>query len=478
MSAENDKKSEPWLPPEGAAAPGGAATSDASQMQVQIQPQAQQPGTQSASAPQAQTQVQFQAQPQSGAKPFSGGRSGGPAAPPAGAPPNEPPRLFVGTREEQPLPRMSWVIWLIAAALLTLLAWAWFFKLDEVSTGTGKVVPSSREQEIQSQDGGTLRQLLVKEGDIVEAGQVLARFDPVRARAGQEESAARLRAALATAARLTAQVNGSKLTFPSEVQEDENLVRSETRLYDQSTSGLQKTLGDFDNQIQLAQNELRLTEPLVAQGAASEVEVLRLKSRIADLQTRRNSAYNDYYMKGREELARANAEVDSQRAIISGRSEVVQRTTITSPVHGQVKDIAVTTIGGVIPSWGKLMSIVPLDDQLLVEARISPRDIAYIKKGLEATVKFTAYDYAIYGGLKGTVTGVSPDTIQDEVKRDVYYYRVYVTTKEDHLKNKVGKKFPITPGMIATVDIHTGEKSVLDYLIKPLNRGREALRER
>jgi adhesin transport system membrane fusion protein len=460
MSAENGKRAEPWLPKqEGAATAGGAAASGASQMQVRVQPQAQVP---------AQRPSRF--------NPFAGKGAAAPSA--GGGAPNEPPQLFVGTTDERPLPRMSWAIWIIAGALLVLFIWAWFAKLDEVSTGTGKIVPSSKEQEIQTQDGGTLRELPVKEGDIVQAAQIIAKLDPVRSTAAVGESSSRMRASLATAARLSAQVNATKLEFPPEVLQDENLVRSETRLYDQSVSGLQKTLGDFDRQIELAQTELKLTEPLVAQGAASDVEVLRLKSRIADLQTRRNSTFNDYYMKGREELARANAEVDSQRAITLGRQDALKRTTFTSLVRGIVKDIAVTTIGGVIPPWGKLMSIVPLDDKLLVEVRISPRDIAFIHKGLRATVKFTAYDYAIFGGLSGQVTDISPDTIQDEVKRDVYYYRVYVLTDTDHLVNKLGKQFPIFPGMITTVDIHTGEKTVLDYLIKPLNRGREALRER
>ena len=386
--------------------------------------------------------------------------------------------MFVGTADEQPLPRTSWIVWIIGAALLAFLGWASFANLDEVSTGTGKVVPSSKDQEIQSQDGGILRELPVKEGDMVQADQIIARLDPVRGQAAVGESSSRMRASLATAARLSAQVNGTKLEFPPEVRQDDALMRSETRLYDESIGALQKTLGDFDRQIQLAQTELKLTEPLVAQGAASDVEVLRLKSRIADLETRRHGAYNDFYVKGREELAKANTEVDAQRAITLGREDALKRTTFTSPVRGIVKDISVTTLGGVIPPGGKLMSIVPLDDKLLVEVRVSPRDIAFIRPGLDALVKVTAYDYAIYGGLRGKVTVISPDTIQDEVKRDVYYYRVYVLTDADHLTNKLGKKFPIAPGMITSVDIRTGHKSVLDYLIKPLNRGREALRER
>ncbi|MDR0480100.1 MAG: HlyD family efflux transporter periplasmic adaptor subunit [Burkholderiaceae bacterium] len=418
-------------------------------------------------------------------QPFSGGAGGGRgAAPPAGGGGGGgmmlggPPKLFVGTRDEQPLPRVSWVTWLIALAFIALLAWASFFKIDEVSTGMGKVVPSLKDQDIQSLEGGILNALPVREGDIVKAGQVIAKLDPTRNESAVQESQSRLLAAEATAARLTAQVNGTKLSFPSDVEKHTNLVKTETQLYQQSTTALQKTLSDFDTQISLAQNELHMTEPLVAQGAASDVEVLRLKSRIADLQTRRNSAYNDYYVKGREDLAKANADADAQRAITQGRGDMLSRTTITSPVRGIVKDISINTVGGVIPPGGRLMSIVPLDDKLLVEARISPRDIAFIHPGESAIVKVTAYDYSIYGGLPGKVTVISPDTIQDEVRRDVYYYRVYIRTEADHLTNKLGTVFPISPGMITTVDIRTGRKTLLDYLIKPLNKGREALRER
>jgi len=438
--------------------------------------------------PHSQQVVQVRTQP------FSGGASGGRAAPPAppgskgggaavppgagGGLPLQPPQLFVGTMDEQPLPRISVVTWLIVAAFVVFLAWASFFKVDEVSTGIGKVVPSLKDQDIQSLEGGILRELPVKEGDIVKAGQVVAKLDPARGKSAVDETMARMLAAEATAARLKAQVNGTKLVFPADVQKDPNLVRSETQLYNQSTEALRKTLSDFDQQISLANNELQLTQPLVAQGAASEVEVLRLKSRIADLNTRRNGAYNDYYVKGREDLAKANAEADTQRAIVQGRGDMLERTVLTSPVRGIVKDISVTTQGGVIQPGGRLMSIVPLDDKLLIEARISPRDIAFIHPGQDAMVKVTAYDYSIYGGLKGKVTVISPDTIQDDVKRDVYYYRVYIRTNADHLVNKRGKIFPISPGMITTVDIHTGSKTILDYIIKPLNRGREALRER
>nr|WP_274614874.1 HlyD family efflux transporter periplasmic adaptor subunit [Yersinia enterocolitica] len=170
--------------------------------------------------------------------------------------------------------------------------------------------------------------------------------------------------------------------------------------------------------------------------------------------------------------------VDAQLQVVSGKQDQLTRTTLISPVRGIVKDIQVSTVGGVLQPGGKLMEIVPIEEQLLIETRINPRDIAYIRPGLPATVKITAYDSSIYGNLTGVVETVSPDTLQDEVKRDQFYYRIYVRTNRADLTNKAGKLFPILPGMVASVEIKTGQKTVLDYLIKPLNKVKESLRER
>lgn len=379
---------------------------------------------------------------------------------------------------EPPLPSSSLLIWILSLLLLCLLVWAWIFQLDEVSNGTGKVVPSAKEQVIQSLEGGILVELNVREGDIVEKGQVLAQLDRTKTASILNESASKLRAALAMSARLSAEVNGTPLQFPAEVLEEPDLVRTETQLYKSRREALSSSLQGISQALALIERELALTEPLVERGAASAVEVLRLKRQANELQTKAADTRSQYYVKAREELARANAEIEAQRSVTQGRADSLTRLTFTSPVRGIVKQVAVTTLGGVIPPGGRLMEIVPMDDQLLVEARISPRDVAFIHPGQYAMVKITAYDYSIYGGLKGEVTVISPDTIQDDVKRDVYYYRVYIRTTEDHLKNAAGTTFPIVPGMIATVDIHTGNKTVLEYLIKPFNRAREALRER
>ncbi|EMM0378577.1 HlyD family type I secretion periplasmic adaptor subunit [Pluralibacter gergoviae] len=385
---------------------------------------------------------------------------------------------FNSRLREPALPPSMLVAWSLSAMLAAFLIWASLFSLDEVTTGSGKVIPSSHEQVIQSLEGGIIYKLMVHEGDIVERGQQMAQLDRTKTESGVLESASRLNAALATAARLNAEVNGAELHFPEELDDSPELVRQETALYKSRRESLEKGLAGLRQGVALVQRELSMTLPLVKQGAASNVEVLRLQRQKNELENKITEMQNDYYVRSREELSKANAEIEAQRSVMRGREDSLTRLTFVAPVRGIVKDIEVTTVGGVIPPNGKLMTLVPLDDQMLIEAKISPRDVAFIHPGQKALVKITAYDYSIYGGLEGEVTMISPDTLQDEVKRDVYYYRVYIRTNSNHLVNKQHKEFPIFPGMIATVDIKTGSKTVLDYLLKPLNKAKEALRER
>jgi len=384
-----------------------------------------------------------------------------------------------GGSRRQLLTRTKGLVRLVLVFLGVFVVWACLAVLDEVSTGVGKIVPTSREQVVQSLEGGVLAMLAVRQDDIVEPGQILAQLDPTVTQSTIEESAAKYRAALASAARLQAEVSqDDRPQFSVELNDFPELRASELQLFEARRKSLSDMLNWITESKTLVQDELSISQALTARGAASNVEVIRLKRQLVELQLKETEVRADYIVSAREELAKVNAEFTSLSSVMRGREDALKRMTIRSPVRGIVKDIEVSTIGGVVTPNGNLMTIVPLDDQLLVEARILPRDIAYIHPGQRANVKLTAYDYAIFGGLEGQVHTISPDTIQDEAKPGEYYYRVYIRTAEDALVSTAGTRFPIVPGMVATVDIHTGEKTVMDYLMKPFNRAREALRER
>jgi adhesin transport system membrane fusion protein len=383
-----------------------------------------------------------------------------------------------GQSDDVELTRSTRIIWAISGLLLALFVWAYFATLDEVATGAGRVVPSMQEQVIQSLEGGIVAKINVRQDDVVQPGQILAQLDPTMTASNVEENTAKYRASLARMARLEAEVNQTPLSFPKELAVQPDLIAKETSLYNERRRGLNDAVGWIRESIGLLRKELATNESLVSTGAASMVEVLRLKQKLADLELQQTNTTSQYYVQAREDLAKASAEVGALSAVEKGKADSLTRLTQRSPVRGIVKSIEVSTIGGVVPPNGKLMEIIPLDDQLLIETRIEPRDIAFIRPGQPAKVKITAYDSAIFGELDGKVSSISPDTIKDEVRPEVHYYRVFVRTTTNYLVNKMGKRFNITPGMIANVDVHTGQRTVLQYLLKPFNKAREAMRER
>ncbi|WP_114195384.1 HlyD family efflux transporter periplasmic adaptor subunit [Edaphovirga cremea] len=374
--------------------------------------------------------------------------------------------------------RVSGIIWLSLVGLIVFFIWAYFAILDEVTVGTGKVTPSSRAQQIETFDGGVIKELLVQEGSIVDKGQILARLDPTRFQSNYGEAASRVLTLKASSERLRAELTGADLQFSADVMKAPDVVARERQLYQSRRQNRDETVSNLQQSLKLVNQELSMTEPLVAKGAAGQVEVIRLRRQASDIRGKIDEAKNQYAVRAREEQVKNNGDLDAEMQVMAGKEDQVTRSELFSPVHGIVKDIQVTTVGGVLQPGGKLMEIVPIEDQLLIETRINPRDIAYIRPGLAATVKISAYDSSIYGNLNGKVETVSPDTLQDEVKRDQFYYRVYVRTDRATLTNKSGREFPIVPGMVASVEIKTGQKSVLDYMIKPLNKVKESLRER
>jgi membrane fusion protein, adhesin transport system len=367
----------------------------------------------------------------------------------------------------------------VLAAIAIFIGWAYFAVLDEVAVGNGKVIPSSKEQVIQSLEGGILSEMFVREGDIVGQGQELAVLDQSVVKSTVEEVASKISVLQARAARLRAEMEDKDdVRFPADTELEQTIKDRELELFHANRDAFHENRASLQQQFDLTNKELTIVKPLLKRGAANEIEVLKLQQRVAELQAKLQSLESEYYVQLKKDYSETMGELEPLLKVREGRADQLRRTVITSPTRGIVKEVAVSTIGGVVGPGGVIMQIIPLDDQLLIEAQLSPRDIAFIHPDQKAIIKITAYDYAIYGTLQGRVERISPDTIEDKVERNKVYYRVYVVTDHSYLETKDGKRHPIIPGMVATAEIQTGSKTVLDYLIKPLDRAAEALRER
>lgn len=375
------------------------------------------------------------------------------------------------------------VLWVVLAVLIGGLTWAHFARVEEVTKGEAKIISKSREQIIQSLEGGILAEMNVREGEEVARGQVLLKIDPTRAQASYRETLNKVVGLKATIARLRAEAYGQPLSFDDEqVRKDQTVLNQEIKAYHSRKRALDDSVNALARSYELSMREIRLAQPLAARGLLSEVELLRMQRQANEIQSQIVERRNRYQADANSELNKLELELSQTSENLIGRADVVERTTINAPVRGTVKNIRFNTIGGVIQPGEHILEIIPLEDQLLVEAKIRPSDVAFLHPGLPATVKVTAYDYAIYGGLKGKVEFISPDTLKDDAKAaagrpDDTYYRVMVLTDTSTL-NAGGKSLPIIPGMVASVEIRTGEKTILDYLLKPVMKAREAFRER
>ncbi|MHC8369599.1 HlyD family type I secretion periplasmic adaptor subunit [Pseudomonas sp. MDT1-85] len=443
-------------------------------------------------------------------------------------------RYFKGSAslQGQPLPEVNkaliedaprvvrLTIWAIIGFFVFLMLWANFAVVDEVTKGDGKAIPSSKIQKIQNLEGGIVSELFVTEGQIVEAGAPLIRLDDTRFASNVGETEADRLSMLLRVERLSAEVDDRALNFPADVLKavpvqaasEESLYISRRQQLHDEIGGLKEQLiqrqqelreftskqSQYRNALSLQRQEINMSEPLVAQGAVSPVEVLRLKraevetrgqldattlaipraeSAIKEVQRKIDETRGKFRSEALTQLNEARTDLNKAQATGKALEDRVSRTLVTSPVRGIVNKLLVNTIGGVIQPGSDLVEIVPLDDTLLVEAKIRPQDIAFLHPGQDATVKFTAYDYTIYGGLKAKLEQIGADTITDEDKKTTYYI-IKLRTERSHLGTDE-KPLLIIPGMVASVDIITGKKTVLSYLLKPIIRARaEALHER
>ncbi|OOF62927.1 hemolysin secretion protein D [Rodentibacter pneumotropicus] len=375
------------------------------------------------------------------------------------------------------------VIILFFIFLVTFVIWAYFSPLEEVTRGQGSVIPSSREQIVQSLDPGIIQEMKVKEGEIVEKGQVLLTLDDTRSSAILRESEAKVQNLRAVVARLQAESAGKPLVFADDIPED--VVSRETAAYNARRKAMLDAVGGLAQSKALLDKEIAITQPMVKKGVVSQVELLRMQRQSSDFAQQITERRNRYSADANNELVQTESELAQARENMAMRADPVERSQIKAPLRGVVKNIRINTVGGVVQAGQDILEIVPLDDTLLVQAYISPKDVAFIRPGQPALVKISAYDYSIYGGLEGKVTLISPDTLQDERRRselnlnaDQAYYRILIETQGTSITDSKGQKLDITPGMTATVDIKTGEKTVFQYLIKPITRMKQALQER
>lgn len=379
------------------------------------------------------------------------------------------------------------LIRLMALVLLAGLLWAASFELDEITRGTGKVIPTSREQVVQSLDSGVLVDLLVQEGDAVVQGQVLLRMDDARSGPLFRESREKWLALSAQAARLQAEAYGTPLQFPAHVLGQTDMVKRETQAYRARKQALEEHMAALQQSLAQLRAELDLIAPLVAQGVMSQVELLRLQRQQADLQANMAERRNRYLTEASNELVRVESELAQTRENTLAREDAWRKTVIRAPMDGIVKNIQHTTLGAVIQSGQTILEIVPVHDEMVVEAYVKPSEVAFLKVNQPAVVKLTAYDFNKYGGLQGVLEYVSPDTLPGDgktrppgsppVNLEEGHYRILVRITDTQLQRH-GMAIHASPGMSALVEIKTGKKTVLEYLLRPVQALTQALRER
>ena len=363
----------------------------------------------------------------------------------------------------EPAPAAMWAVCLMLLALAVALAWASVAQVDIVAKANGRVVPDGREQVIASLEGGILRELLVREGQTVTQGQALALFDPTRVEAQQ--------------------AGGRAPAFPEDLPED--VIHGETESFDARHRALNDAVDTNRRSIALLTRELGVAEGLSAKGLMSEVEVMRVRRQVNELMLQTQERINRYRQEASSELVRVRTELSMIEEQMVVRDDALRRSTLVSPVRGIVKQIRANTLGGVVAAGAPIMELLPLGDQVLVEARIRPADIGFVKVGQAVEIKLSAYEYTVYGGLKGVVQSISPDALGDPERAAMpggTWYRALVRAEGGALPGaqnlRQDKPLQVLPGMTGSVEIRTGQRSVLGFLLRPMLKTTEAFRER
>jgi adhesin transport system membrane fusion protein len=385
--------------------------------------------------------------------------------------------------EAEPAAAATWAVYLMLAALVVATAWAALSKVDMITRADSRVIPVGREQVIASLEGGILRELKVREGEAVMAGQPLALLDPTRVEAQQNEGRLKRLAMLATVVRLQAEATGRPLAFPKELDAVPQVTQSEADSYHARKRALNEAVASNQRNQRLLERELTMAQALSAKGLMSEVEVMRLRRQVNDLDLTTQERINRFRQDASAELVRVQTELTMLGEQQVVRDDILKRTVLTSPVRGLVKNIRTNTVGGVVTAGAPVMEIVPVDDQVLVELRIKPADIGFVRVGHPVEIKLSAYDYTVYGSLRGKVEVLSPDALGDSDRSqtptgaDATWYRALVRADPNTLKSG-GKPLTVLPGMVGSAEIRVGRRSVLSFLLRPMMKATEAFTER
>jgi adhesin transport system membrane fusion protein len=360
-------------------------------------------------------------------------------------------------------------IWGGAAALIIFVLWAAFARLDQHTRAQGQIIATSRTQVIQAPDGGVLEELLVHEGDVVQRGQLLARLERTKTEAAYRETHARQGALSATVGRLQAELYGTPLRFSKETEDYPDFRANQTALLHKRRIAVDQEISALQRMHAIAKRELNMTQPLLKSGDVSLADVLRIERQMAELEGQMTNRRNKFQQDSQTELTKAEEELTTVRQSLVQRQEQLTNTELKAPLNGTVKNVRVTTRGGVLRPGDELLQIVPIDDALLVEARVKPADVAFLAPGQSVNIKIDAYDYTVYGSLDGTLTYISADTLSEDMRQgEQAYYRVQVKTASPRFSRRPKESLQLQPGMTATVEIKTGSNTVLKYLLKPI----------
>lgn len=365
--------------------------------------------------------------------------------------------------------RPSIMLILIFFTVAIFLIWASVSDIDQVSRAQGQVIASSRTQVIQSSDGGVIEEMLVKEGDMVKKGELLVKLDKTKVEASFLETRSRSAALEASLERLNAEMFNREPKFSKDLNNYPQFIQNQLMLLKKRRTAINEDIAALERMLALARKELNISAPLLKTGDVSLADVIKLQRQVADLEAQITNKRNKYLQDLQAELSKTEEELSTTKQMLTQKQDQLDRSELRAPMAGIVKNVRITTLGGVIRPSEEVMQIVPLEDNLIIEAKVPPRDVAFLKLGLITSIKIEAYDYTVYGTLKGKLIYISPDTLSEDLKQgEQAYYKIQVQTDGKRFSGKPNEDLEIQPGMTATVEIKTGHNTILKYLMKPV----------